>query len=200
MASSPKHSCSDFHANKFSIYDLVFANQLIESTLRDGSKPISIFTQVLYVYLETIMDSIIAKQLDKKDQFTISLSKSAILIDTSYPDIKTTIPHIHELFDDATEQAKKEMLSDFLGSCQLDLSTICDMEVMRYYFIFLVNRTSTPVKIMFLGYHKMESDSPKHVFVANLIRTEKDHISTVHSQAKKKEVSLYRNKVVLLPI
>ncbi len=200
MASSPKHSCSDFHANKFSIYDLVFANQLVENTIRDETKPICLFNQILSVYLETIMDSIISKQLDKKDQFVISLCKSGVLIDTSYADIKTTIPHIHALFDDATDQFKKEMLSDFLGSCQLNISEICDKEVLRYYFIFLVNRTSMPIKIMFLGYHKMEPDSPDHVFIANLIRTAKDHISSVHSQQKKKEVSLYRNKVVLLPI
>jgi hypothetical protein len=200
MASSPKQSCTEFNVGKFDIYTLEFTQQIVLDTLKDKSKPISSFVPIIEEYLNNIIEKTVSKRFKRSEHTIINTNKAIALIDTDYPDITSTIPHVDELFDDRTDQSKRDMLFDFLGSCQLNMEEICDIKINRFYFIFLVNRQSSPVKIMFLGYHKTDPDASRHVFVDNLIRSAKDLISTTHSQQRKKETSLYRNKVVLLPI
>lgn len=199
MASSPKEQCTEFNSSKYSTYELVFTQQVIIDALNDKTKPISLFIPIIEEHLNKIIEGIISKRFKRSEQAFISGCKAIALIDTDYPDIVSTIPHVDELFDEKVEQSKRDMLFDFLGSCQLDIKLICDMNTSKCYFIFLVNR-AMPMKIMFLGYFKSEPDVHQHVFIDNLIRDTSSSISKTYSQQRKKETSIYRNKVVLLPI
>ncbi len=200
-SSFPKQQCSELYPETFSVYTLTITNHDLNAAIHDTSKPISMFMPILNEYLETVISGIIDKKLKNKEQLTISLNHEAVIIDTDQQDVTTVFARVGDLFSETIEHSRKEVLGTYLKTCNIPIKSICGTALDRYYFVFMIYRYASPLKMVFLGYHKLTAATPDYILVSDLVRELKDQrITTAYSQQKKKEMKTYKKKVVLFSI
>lgn len=198
---SPKQSCSELYSESFGIYTLTIDDDRLAKALADPKNPVSIFKDILSSYLNAIVKRIIDRDLNDFEQPFIYASHESVVIDTNQEDVKMLLPNVDDLFSDTIDHERKEMFGFYLKACQIPLASIIGDIDERYYFIFMINRTLTPAKMIFLGHHKRNPKTPAYTLIHDLTRTLRDkRVTTIYSQTSDKSKKIYRKKVALLSL
>lgn len=193
------------HQNRvFRFIELEITNVKVINFLSKLTNKIDDIKELLRPFINLIVQSLINDVFSKDiQQIHMETKNDFILIDYNNPLIKDIVPNIKEFFSNECSIETDFKMSQYIKTCQIDLTEYSNLKSNYYYFFFIINRENYPFSVIFIGCKEILKNEngeliEQIIYINNLI-TEKDSKkikSSKYLSERKKQKKEYEKKLI----